>query len=85
MIKAEINRLWHGLASVRSNIVNVAIKEREDLLIVLKDRSGAMLVPYDELRNGKENAKLFFSKYDNQPYRLVDYEWKPTSQQIELL
>lgn len=75
--KVEINRLWHGFASVRDYLVEQAKKERKDLLIVLRNANEQMTISHAELEKGKKNTEKFKSKHDDKIYCLIDYNWKP--------
>ena len=88
MIKRiEINRLFHGLATVRDYQADEALEKNMALLIVLKGSGEEMLIPCDDiaLRIIKVSKNKFKSRHDDKEYRLVDFEWKPTSRQTKLL
>ena len=37
-----------------------------------------MIIPYSQLKKAREyTKKLFMSKFNNQTYKLVDFNWKP--------
>jgi hypothetical protein len=80
----KINRLWFGKASIRSCVVDQAIKEKEDLMVSFG--GNFMTIPWQDLHEGIISKDVFQSKYDNKSYRLVDFNWKPDKiNQIELI
>jgi len=86
----KINRLWLGKASIRSYIVDQAIKEKEDLVVncggLKPTEDHSMTIPWQDLHKGKVSKDIFVSKYDNKSYRLIDFDWKPNNKnQIELI
>lgn len=82
----KVNRLFHGKASVRSYQVDKALLEHQGLLIVLKESGEQMLVPYcDLISEGRWSKESFKSIHNGEFYKLVDYDWKPTSIQEKLL
>jgi len=78
-----INRLFHGLASVRDYQVEEARKLHEDLTIKCGDE--IMTVPYNELDSGTTNNYVFKSKHDSKSYKLIDFIWQPDAKQASLL
>ena len=85
MKTANINRLWHGFASIRDYIIKDAIVKREDLRIVLRKTGEEMVVDWDKLFEGKKNKEIFKSKHNSLEYYLIDYLWKPNQAQRKLL
>jgi len=85
MVKAVINRLWHGKSSVRDYIVKEAQHKGEDLLIELKETGEQMLIKHPNTYRGKWNPKEIKSIHDTKPYHLVDFKWKPNFRQKKLL
>ena len=85
--EVKIQRLWHGVASVRDYLVFEAIYRREDLLITLLDTGEQMRIPVAEIESSikKYNEEVFESKHDGRAYSLIDFEWKPTQKQKSLL
>lgn len=84
MKRTKINRLWHGLASIRDYIVREAIEKRQDLLIILGGVNERMIIPWQELHKGKKNPEKFKSKHSNKIYSLIDFDWQPNVSQKTL-
>lgn len=73
-ISVKVDRLWHGLASVRSYTVDKAIQEGRGLRIEFNGRQ--MTVHKANVHSGRRNKREFTSKINNERYVLVDYPWK---------
>ena len=85
MIKVNVNRLWHGKASIRDYLVKEAINNNQDILIICKDENATMIVDRKDLHKGVLSDNSFKSKHDGRYYRLVDYDWSPQAIQDKLL
>lgn len=83
----KINRLFHGYASLRDYQVAEAIKNHEDIDVILNSTGEIMTILANKLSEGKTNKEKFRSKHeDNLVYSLVDFKWKPNKDnQIKLL
>ena len=77
--RIKINRLFDGRASVRNYIVEKAQRDKEALL--LECQGETMLLQPKDLDKGRQIIQKYFtSKWDDQPYCLIDYDWSPTMQ-----
>ena len=81
-MRARINRLFHGYASIRSYIVDRAIRNKENLVIQYDNKQ--MTVVWQDLDKGFKNTDVFRSKHNNMTYTLVDYDWAEDNRQQEL-
>ncbi len=79
----RIKRLFHGFASVRDYQVSTCVRTQKNLRIEYNGE--AMVIPWNKLSEGFTNSEVFKSKHSNRSYSLVDYDWKPTKQQMTLL
>ncbi len=70
-------KLFNGFASVRSTIVELAIKNKEDLKIVHEKEE--MTVPLKKLLNPLQLIKKEFDSKikPNESYLLYDFKWVP--------
>lgn len=79
--EVPIRKLFEGKVSVRSYIVQEAIKENISLLLKLAKTDQTMLITPENLPKGRMTTPLFFeSAYGDPPYYLLDFDWKPTFQ-----
>lgn len=69
-IKVKNNRLWNGLISVRSYIVDKAIAQGKGLEVTCNGVTQRI----DDPKTGQW-GQGFTSKFDGKKYRLVDYKW----------
>jgi hypothetical protein len=74
----KIRRLWRGIASVRSTIVDDCYKNNRSIQLVLKDET-MTLSPREINEKGFQTSpgKTFESQYGTESYRLIDFKWKP--------
>jgi hypothetical protein len=86
--KRQINRLFNGLASLRSYEVEEAI--RDGVTIVLEWQGQKMTLAPDKLKKGFSilGGKKILSKYNKgQSYNLIDFRWledKASDKQMEM-
>lgn len=78
----RIKRLFHGFATVRDYQVEACIKNKQAMTIEFDGQS--MVIPWNTLETGYKNTEIFKSKHTNKFYCLIDFDWKPTRQQIAL-
>lgn len=82
-LKVKINRLFHGFASVKSLIVEKAMKEGRGLKIYCGD--DVMTVEYKNLGKHHKNNLYIKSKYNiSQTYDLWDYDFKPDKREKQI-
>ena len=76
MIKVQVDKVWLGKVSVRDYIYKKALRKKDSLGII--HGKEFMIIPYGQLKKAREyTQKLFMSKFNNQTYKLVDFNWKP--------
>ena len=76
MIKVKVDKVWLGKVSVRDYIYKKALRKKDSLGII--HGKEFMIIPYGQLKKAREyTQKLFMSKFNNQTYKLVDFNWKP--------
>ena len=76
MIKVQVDKVWLGKVSVRDYIYKKALRKKDSLGII--HGKEFMIIPYGQLKKAREyTKKLFMSKFNNQTYKLVDFNWKP--------
>ena len=76
MIKVKVDKVWLGKVSVRDYIYKKALRKKYSLGII--HGKEFMIIPYGQLKKAREyTQKLFMSKFNNQTYKLVDFNWKP--------
>ena len=76
MIKVQVDKVWLGKVSVRDYIYKKALRKKDSLGII--HGKEFMIIPYGQLKKAREyTEKLFMSKFNNQTYKLVDFNWKP--------
>ena len=76
MIKVQVDKIWLGKVSVRDYIYKKALRKKDSLGII--HGKEFMIIPYGQLKKAREyTQKLFMSKFNNQTYKLVDFNWKP--------
>lgn len=82
-----IKRLWQGLASVRDYVVKDCIVKKQGLRLTLIKTGEVMEIPYENLEKLMFQAHKteMVSKFDGKKYLLVDFIWKPTLKQTQLL
>lgn len=69
----RINRLFHGMASVRDYLVKQAKDSGEGLIIQCNGEK--MTIPHERLGEGIPTKVKFQSKHGAPPYGLIDYTW----------
>ena len=76
MIKVKVDKVWLGKVSVRDYIYKKALRKKDSLGII--HGKEFMIIPYGQLKKAREyTQKLFMSKFNNQTYKLVDFNLKP--------
>lgn len=76
----KVKKQFYGLVSVRDYLVQEAFDSGQDLRI---DLNGTWItIPWNKLSEGRRDSKTQFSKYNNKPYVLVDFKWKPDRKQL---
>ena len=85
-MRIKINRLFHGLASLRDYQVKKALETGEDLEILLAESGEIMIIPFSEIENKikRKNDDIFKSKHNSEYYKLWDFEWRPETRQAKL-
>lgn len=79
----KVKKLWHGMCSVRDYLVEETRSRGQDLTIVFGDKN--MLVKNADISKGTTNGHVFVSIHDNKKYKLIDFLWKPTINQLNLI
>lgn len=84
-MRVKVNRLWHGVASVRDYQVIKAELNHEGLTIECGTES--MEIPPGHIADYIDcwNDQEFISIHDGKKYKLVDFAWKPKVDQLSLL
>jgi hypothetical protein len=77
MITYTTKKLYKGYVSIRSYIVEKAIRMNQPILIQYANKKNMLLTPKDLKEKGTYTAGPFKSKYGNLEYFLVDYLWRP--------
>jgi len=72
-ITVNVNRLWNGYADVRSYIVDKARLTGRSILITLGETGEQKFFSHED--GIQINSTEFKSKYDNETYTLVSFEW----------
>jgi len=71
----KLKRLYNNIASLRSYVVDNAIKYNEP--ITVECNGAKMVLTPEQLKKGDRGTKVFHSKFNNVRYKLVDYKWCP--------
>ena len=71
----KLKRLYNGLASLRSYVVDNAIKYNEP--VTIECNGAKMTLTPEQLAKGSRNTEVIHSKFNNVRYTLVDYKWTP--------
>jgi len=81
----KINKLYNGLASVRSYIVHQCIQQGRDLIIRYGNQE--MYIPYRDLsaKTFQIHHRVFLSRYNGRPYQLIDFRWQPQKEEENAL
>lgn len=72
------DRLYNGIASVRSYVIDECIKKRLDLRISIKGTNRKMTIPWEHLGSPimfQTQTKEFKSKFDGKVYTLKDFKF----------
>uniref|UniRef100_A0A6H2A3H9 Uncharacterized protein n=1 Tax=viral metagenome TaxID=1070528 RepID=A0A6H2A3H9_9ZZZZ len=73
-------KTWKGFVSVRSHILEKAVKQGKDLVITFN--SQIMTIPYDYLKYaGQLHKHKFESKFNDKAYELYDFYFKPDNEE----
>ena len=82
----RIKKLFIGDASIRDYQITEALQNKQHLLISLRNGEEEMLILNEEIseRIKWTSKKKFESKYNNRDYRLMGFDWRPTSKQTTL-
>ena len=76
MIKVQVDKIWLGKVSVRDYVYKKALRTKQSLGIT--HGKEYMFIPYDKLKSAKSyTQESFKSKFNDQEYKLVDFDWKP--------
>lgn len=76
-IKYVVSKLYlDNIISIRSDIVNKAINENDEIEIHFPEKNKTRLLTVEELKNPfKIGTKLFKSKFNDDTYKLIDFLW----------
>ena len=76
-MQIEVKKLYRGNITLRSHMVERAIRERQPIEVYYKNQK--MTLPPAVLeRAGKHGSKMFVSQFNmGEMYHLVDYRWTP--------
>lgn len=74
-MEVEVKKLFNGFASVRDYIIDAAVHDRRDLVIVHKGQK--MRVSLDRLKSKWQmHGRQFKSKFNDQTYTLYDFRFE---------
>ena len=81
MKDVAVKKLWEGFASVRSTLVQRAVKKREGLRITYQGE--VMTIPYEKLLHPLHigGERLIKSKFGG-TYTLCDFRWNPDKPKV---
>ena len=79
----KIKRIWNGIVSLRSDVVESLLRKEESARLELDAKGQYMILSLDDLEHKRfqVNKKPFLSKLGTGIYYLIDYKWVPVEKE----